>query len=55
MELHEDSIYYFDIPPGWTMVCSIDFGFNAPFVCQWWAIDTDGSMYLYREIYELHL
>jgi len=45
----------FDIPPGWTRICSIDFGFNAPFVCQWWAIDTDGTLYLYREIYETEL
>ena len=22
-----------------------------PFVCQWWAVDEDGRMYLYREIY----
>jgi PBSX family phage terminase large subunit len=45
----------FDIPPGWTRICSIDFGYNAPFVCQWWAIDPDGTLYLYREIYETEL
>lgn len=29
----------------------IDFGYVNPFVCQWWAIDGDGRMYRYREIY----
>jgi PBSX family phage terminase large subunit len=35
----------------WRKICSIDFGYNNPFVMQWWAIDPDGRMYLYREIY----
>ncbi|GAG00042.1 unnamed protein product, partial [marine sediment metagenome] len=29
----------------------IDFGFTNAFVCQWWAVDGDGRMYMYREIY----
>ena len=29
----------------------VDFGYTNPFVCQWWAVDGDGRMYLYREIY----
>jgi hypothetical protein len=41
----------FDIPKHWRRVRSIDFGYTNPFVCQWWAIDDDGRMYLYREIY----
>lgn len=41
----------FDIPPGWRRIRVIDFGLVHPFVCQWWAIDEDGRMYLYREIY----
>lgn len=40
-----------NIPPTWRRIRSIDFGFTNPFVCQWWAIDGDGRMYLYREIY----
>lgn len=36
----------------WRKVRSIDFGYANPFVCQWWAIDPDGAMYLYREIYK---
>ncbi|MCP9290009.1 phage terminase large subunit [Gracilimonas sediminicola] len=42
----------FDIPADWRRVRGIDFGFTNPFVCQWWAIDPDGRMYLYREIYK---
>lgn len=31
---------------------AIDFGYTNPFVCQWWGIDSDDRMYLYREIYK---
>ena len=41
----------FPIPKEWTRYRSIDFGFTNPFVCQWWAEDGDGRLYLYREIY----
>lgn len=41
----------FKIPDSWRRIRSIDFGYTNPFVCQWWAIDPDGRMYLYREIY----
>ena len=41
----------FDIPDDWRCIRVIDFGYTNPFVCQWWAIDGDGRMYLYREIY----
>lgn len=41
----------FVIPPEWRRIRSIDFGFTNPFVCQWWAIDHDDRMYLYRELY----
>lgn len=33
----------------WDKLRTIDFGFTNPFVCQWWAVDPDGRMYLYRE------
>lgn len=42
----------FPIPDEWRRIRSIDFGYTNPFTCQWWAIDGDGRMYLYREIYE---
>jgi phage terminase large subunit len=41
----------FDIPDDWRRVRVIDFGLVHAFVCQWWAIDGDGRMYRYREIY----
>jgi phage terminase large subunit len=41
----------FPIPSTWRRIRSIDFGYSNPFVCQWWALDNDDRMYLYREIY----
>lgn len=41
----------FEIPTEWRRFRVIDFGYTNPFVCQWWAVDGDGRMYLYREIY----
>jgi len=38
----------FPVPAEWRRFRSIDFGYTNPFVCQWWAIDGDGRMYLYR-------
>jgi phage terminase large subunit len=43
--------YRADVPASWRRIRVIDFGFINPFVCQWWAIDEDKRMYLYREIY----
>lgn len=41
----------FPIPDDWRRLRSIDFGYVHPFVCQWWAMDGDGRLYMYREIY----
>ena len=41
----------FSIPKDWLRFRVIDFGFTNPFVCHWWAVDGDGRMYMYREIY----
>lgn len=41
----------FDIPQEWPRYWSIDFGYTNPFVCQMWAEDPDGRLYLYREFY----
>lgn len=41
-----------EMPDGWQnwrVIRSIDFGFTNPFVCQWWAVDPDGRIYLFRE------
>lgn len=43
-----------EIPKDWKRVVSIDFGFDNPFVCQWWAISPGDVWYLYREIYYTH-
>lgn len=41
----------FEIPDDWRRFRAIDFGFTNPFSCQWWALDPDDRLYLYREIY----
>lgn len=41
----------FEIPANWRRWLCIDFGFTNPFVAQWWAMDPDGRLYRYREIY----
>lgn len=41
---------HFKPDPAWMRIRSIDFGFTAPFVCQWWAIDEYRNMWLYREL-----
>jgi PBSX family phage terminase large subunit len=41
----------FVIPPEWPRYRVIDFGYTNPFVCQWWAKDGDGRLYMYREVY----
>lgn len=41
----------FDIPDEWERIRCIDFGYTNPFTCQWWALDGDRRMYLYREVY----
>jgi phage terminase large subunit len=40
----------FVIPADWTRYWSVDFGYIHPFVAQWWAVDPDGNLYLYREL-----
>jgi PBSX family phage terminase large subunit len=38
-------------PEAWPRYWAIDWGFNNPSTVQFWAIDPDGTMWLYREIY----
>ncbi len=40
-----------EIPASWRRILVVDFGYINPFVAQWWALDEDDRMYLYREIY----
>lgn len=42
----------FEIPQEWPRYRSIDFGYSNPFVCAWYAMDDDGRLYRYREIYK---
>jgi phage terminase large subunit len=39
-------------PIEWPRYLAIDFGYTAPFVCQWWARDPDRALWMYREIYK---
>jgi phage terminase large subunit len=41
----------FPIPDSWPRELWFDFGYTNPFVCHWAAIDPDGRLYVYREIY----
>ncbi|MBQ2663120.1 MAG: phage terminase large subunit [Clostridia bacterium] len=41
----------FEIPKHWRRYRSFDFGYSRPFAVQWWAVDTDGKVYLYRQLY----
>ena len=41
----------FEIPDDWRRYWAIDYGYTNPFVCQMWAEDHDGRLYLYRETY----
>ena len=41
----------FDIPAGWTIYRSFDWGYARPFSCGWWAIDYEGCAYRILELY----
>ena len=41
----------FDIPDDWARYWVVDFGHTNPFVLQCWAVDPDGRLFMYREIY----
>lgn len=41
----------FEIPPDWKRYRVFDWGYSAPFVVLWFAVDFDGNPYLYREFY----
>lgn len=40
------------VPKAWPRIWSVDFGYTNPFVWQAWAIDPDGRLYRYHEIYK---
>ena len=41
----------FEIPDGWKIYRSFDWGYNKPFSCGWWAVDYDGIIYRILELY----
>ena len=41
----------FEIPFDWPRYWSVDFGYTNPFVMQWWTLDPDDQLIMYREIY----
>lgn len=40
------------LPAGWRRVMGTDWGFSAPWCVLWAAIDEDGRVYVYRELYK---
>ena len=54
---YDESVHLIDpfpVPKEWRRFLVVDFGYEHPFCCQWWALDHDGRMYRYREIYMTH-
>lgn len=41
----------FEIPAGWQIYRSFDWGYNKPFSIGWWAVDYDGVVYRILELY----
>jgi phage terminase large subunit len=41
----------FTIPPAWQHMAGHDFGYAKPCACIWGAIDFDGRLWVYRELY----
>jgi phage terminase large subunit len=44
----------FDIPRNWLKFRSLDYGLDMT-ACYWWAVDTRGYCYIYRELHEPNL
>ena len=44
----------FDIPPWWRRFRSMDWGYNDPCCVLWHAVDGEGRVYTYRELYVRH-
>ena len=41
----------FEVPGGWQIYRSFDFGYGKPFSAAWWAVDYDGRLYRILELY----
>jgi hypothetical protein len=42
----------FSIPRHWKIYRSVDFGFNDPFCCLWFAVDEGGRYFCFKETYQ---
>lgn len=49
-EIH--TVEPFSIPDGWRKFIALDWGYTNPFAVLWLAIDYDGRVYVYRELYD---
>ena len=45
----------FEIPSGWPRFRAADYGFSSPSCVLWGAVDHDGNIWIYREVYEKRL
>ena len=45
----------FEIPSGWPRFRAADYGFSSPSCVLWGAVDHDGNIWIYRELYETRL
>lgn len=56
-EIHREThlIKPFTIPPHWNRFGAYDYGFNHPAAFGWFAVDEDGSVFLYREFIQNQL
>jgi phage terminase large subunit len=53
-EEYDDTVHLvdrFEVPADWPRIWGVDFGYTNPACVQWWAIDPDGRLWLYRELY----
>jgi phage terminase large subunit len=41
----------FDVPDSWIKFRAMDWGFSKPYAVLWFAVDHDGILYVYRELY----
>lgn len=45
----------FDIPSNWKRFRCLDWGYRNPSCCLWLAVNPDGRVYVYRELYQANL
>lgn len=45
----------FELPKHWKRIVCIDYGYAKPAAVYWLAVDSDGFIYIYRELYETEL